>query len=486
MSARSTLWLILGASLLWRGLIAWVLPLGTDEAYALAVGRDFSLSFFDHPPIGFWLPALAETWGAGTEFALRLPNLILGTIALWLLAETGRALGGERAMLWTASLGALAPFMAMSGLMILPDAPLYVGLTGAMYALIRLAQGDERLWLWAFGGMCLGLALASKYQAGLLPIALLIWIAVTPPAWRWLAQPGFWLALVLSLLGLAPVLIWNIGNEWASFAFHGGRAGGGLNLANFGQMVGAQLIYLSPAIAIWSTMRLGVRDLWADPVARLLMMIGLGPILMFNVIYLFSAGTLPHWTMPGWLFLLPLVGAWLAKGRSRTAGLWLVGTAVPIHLIVSVLALQAGTGVLTQARSPLPKWDNSVPLIPMTEARLALEESDILDGADLIAAMNWIKAGHVSAALGPDWPVRVLSNDPHHFQFMDGHAMTGAAVLLDVTLLGSATAALDRLVQEMEELGLDPVQPMIVPIRRGASDYFALIAIRVSIGSDQQ
>ncbi|MFN7003809.1 MAG: hypothetical protein ACK4NW_10310, partial [Roseinatronobacter sp.] len=50
------IWWIIGGALLWRGVLAALMPLGTDEAYALAVGRGFDLSFFDHPPLGFWAP----------------------------------------------------------------------------------------------------------------------------------------------------------------------------------------------------------------------------------------------------------------------------------------------------------------------------------------------------------------------------------------------------------------------------------------------
>ena len=35
-------------------IIASYLPLINDEAYAIAVSKKFSLSFFDHPPLGFW------------------------------------------------------------------------------------------------------------------------------------------------------------------------------------------------------------------------------------------------------------------------------------------------------------------------------------------------------------------------------------------------------------------------------------------------
>ena len=40
--------------------LAGLLDLGQDEAYALSVSRVFQWSFFDHPPMAFWIAGL--TW----------------------------------------------------------------------------------------------------------------------------------------------------------------------------------------------------------------------------------------------------------------------------------------------------------------------------------------------------------------------------------------------------------------------------------------
>ena len=42
-----------------RLLLAAALGLGIDESYMVAAGREWQLSYFDHPPIAWWL-----AWGA--------------------------------------------------------------------------------------------------------------------------------------------------------------------------------------------------------------------------------------------------------------------------------------------------------------------------------------------------------------------------------------------------------------------------------------
>ncbi|MBP6583237.1 MAG: hypothetical protein KA204_07210, partial [Chromatiaceae bacterium] len=62
--ARAVLALI-GAFLVLRLILAATLGLGVDETYTLANARDLSLSYFDHPPLHYWLihllmPVLGE------------------------------------------------------------------------------------------------------------------------------------------------------------------------------------------------------------------------------------------------------------------------------------------------------------------------------------------------------------------------------------------------------------------------------------------
>jgi 4-amino-4-deoxy-L-arabinose transferase-like glycosyltransferase len=473
-----TIWWIIALSLAARAGFAAILPLGTDEAYALAVGRSFSLSFFDHPPLGFWAPAVAE-WltGSNAPFILRLPSLLFGTVALWGLYLCGSALGGARAGNWTASLGAVAPMLAFSGTMILPDAPLYAGLALTLYALIRLAQGQTQGYrYWLLGGISLAVALASKYQAGLLPITLLIWMLTSRAGRLWFAQAGFYLAVGLALLGLLPVLLWNIGHDWASFGFHAGRAGSGFSPANVGLMALGQALYLLPPVLVWAVLALTDRRVWQDPVLRLVAMIGLGPILMFNAIYLVSEKSLAHWTMAGWIMILPLIALRITAPRS--ASRWLLATGAPLYAAGLILTVHLATGFLAFGAPP-PKWDRTAPLIPMAPTRAAILQSGVLDRADFVAARNWITAGHIAAALGPAPPMRVLSADQHHFAYMA--QPKGQGILFAISTIDQADKAAQDLLTFARKLDAQATLLPTIQVPRGWEDYFILIPVTVSL-----
>lgn len=482
---RPLIW-VLVASFVARVFFAAVMPLGTDETYALAVGRSFSISFFDHPPLGFWAPAVMERiWPLSAPIWFRVPELVFGTVALWAIYLCGAALGGPRAGIWAAVIAAISPTMFFAGVIILPDGLLNPALFFTLYALIRLAQGDTAgLKYWAIGGASLAIALASKYQAGLIPISLLVWMFATPEGRRWFAMPGFYLALAISCVGLMPVLWWNIGNGWASFAFHEGRAGGGLSISNFAKMAVGQIVYLLPVVVVWCVSTFRDRSNWVAPDRRLILLVALGPILMFNAIYLFSTATFPHWTMPGWIVLLPLIGATIAaapqSGQTR-ARRWLIGIAAPVYLILAVATVHLSTGVLTRFSDTPPAWDRTAPMIPLAETHARLIEAGIWDATSPIATRNWIEAGHIAAAIGPAARIKVLSDTPHHFAFMPGQDAQGPITLISIGSIQTDAADTDRLLQFARAIDPDATALPSVAVPRGAQDYFRIHAVKMTV-----
>ena len=474
-------WWILGLSLAGRAVFAAVTPLIPDEAYAIGVGRSFSLSFFDHPPIGFWLPAIAEKLGAASPLAWRIPSLALGCVALWLLYLIGKRLGGEKAGLWTAGLGALTPALVSAGTFILPDAPLDVFVLATLWVLLRLAQAEKPgLALWLAGGATLALAFASKYQAYFIPVSVLIWVATGAEGRRWLKEPGFYLAGAVAALGLAPTLIWNMGHGWASFGFQAGRAGHALSPGNFAAMAVGQALFLLPVVFAWCIGQAASRANWQAPERRLTVLMALVPILTFNAIYLVSHRSLPHWAMPGWICLLPLVGAYLAETPLPKLKKWNFVSAGVVYLLLTGAALHLSTGWAAHVFPDAAKWDRTAPQVSLTSLRQSIADTHALEGTDVILADGWVEAGYFAAALPKGPPVKVLGA-AHHFAYMAGAGASGPALMLDIA---DASKAADR---ARKQIGLaraiDPQATALppIPLRRGTDEHFRLLATRLTV-----
>ncbi len=469
------IWWLLGASLIWRVALAAILPIGTDEAYEITVGRDFALSFFDHPPLGFWAPAIAEVLGANNPLGYRVPTLIFGTLLTAMLYFVGKELNGTRTGLWAAGLGALAPFTMLSGVLILPDGPLYPAMLTAVYALLRLERGGSQTWWW-LTGFSLGIAMASKYQAALFCIGALVWVISTPRLWAWFKAPGYYAALLLAIGGAIPILWWNISNDWISMSFHTGRVGVTFNAPNLASMLLGQSLYLLPPVLVWSFIRLFSPTTWGNPRNRLLVLTGLPTVVMFNAIYVVSEDSLPHWTMPGWLLLLPLVAQRFSEKQHSWK--WLAGFAAPTQSIVLIAALHLNMGLLTRLQSDVPAWDNTVPNVPLKASREVLLESGLLQGRPLVAAESWIEGGHLGAILGPSQAIRILDENPHHFLFLDGQTMTGPTALIGIARLGADADELEqRLITRALEIDANASTLGTVAVNRGNKPYFALIVV---------
>ena len=434
--ARRAALIILAGLALRSGLAAW-LPLTVDGNYAIAATREFSLSFLDHPPLGFWLPGLsADLFGAESPFVFRLPFLLMGSATGWLIYLIGRELAGTRAGYWSALLYTLSPFFTLfAGTFVLPDGPLNMFVALAALLFMRsFNRSDRALGLWAAAGTAIALALASKYQAILFPVAVLVFALWNPHARKSLSRPGPYLAAAIGLLGLVPTIAWNIENDWVSFAFHSGRIGQELQTGGFLINLAGQALYLLP-----STLVLATRALWSVRAADtdwrggMVALAALGPIVLFNVVYLLAVRSLPHWTMPGWLLALPLAAWWIVQTdrRAIASAKSLTVFAVPIWLLVLALAVHTRTGWITQTLFDEPQtWDNTSEIFDWAALQPALEERNLLDGIDFLGVTNWIDGGRFSTALDGTLPVVVLEGDPHHFGFMPDADAKGIGLVL--------------------------------------------------------
>ena len=135
---RLAIGLILAFSV-YRLVLAATLGLGVDEAYGIGVSHDLDLSYFDHPPLNYWIAhAFIPLLGDGRE--LRLPFIALFAATNWTLYLLTRHLFDAAAGVWAVLALNLSMFFAAAGGWILPDGPLMlvlwppaIGLRGACF-----------------------------------------------------------------------------------------------------------------------------------------------------------------------------------------------------------------------------------------------------------------------------------------------------------------------------------------------------------------
>src|SRR5215469_3162342 len=314
-----------------RALFATALGLGIDESYMVAAGRKLQLSYFDHPPIAWWIAwAAAHLSGSEDPIVLRLPFIALFAITTFLMYRLTSALFTREAGLWAAVVLNLTPvFGITSASWILPDGPLFAALLGAASCLVAALRSNSRAgWGWWLGsGVCAGLALGSKYPAALTIAGATGFLLTEPRSRRWLARPHPYAAGLAAGVVFLPVLIWNAENGWVSFLFQGGRAEGWLH--PFGPLttLAGAAAFLLPWV--WAPLLvcgfLALRGGPSDRERWLLVCLAAPPLVAFAAASLWG-NVLFHWASPGYLMLVPLLGDAVARR-------WRASRAVRIGLV---------------------------------------------------------------------------------------------------------------------------------------------------------
>ncbi len=433
LSTRDQALAVTAAFLLLKLAICPFVGLGTNEAYAVAGGRLFSLSYFDHPPLHFWLAQLGAM-AFGDNCWARLPFIALGAGCSWLMFALARSLFGERAGLWAVLAFNLSIFFCLAaGNWMLPDGPLNFFLLAATLTLSPLAKEQQlSIKRWAFAGLLAGLAALSKYHGLIFIAGAFAFLILSDWGRRVLRTPGPWLAGLVAAAVFSPVVIWNARHGWISFGFQTGRAatghhfGGGLFLS----LAVAQVVLISPWVA-WPLAQ-GLRRAMpsSDEAARFLLWLGLPIATLFTLIPLWSDGGMVQWAMPGWLLLLPLAGKYLADEASirnwpRT---WLAISGSVFLLFVCAFVMETQSGWLGSTfprvfRRGDPTADN-VEWISLTSIinRQRLTDDDRL----FVLTSGWRDGAKIDQGLGGDYRTAVVSNDPRNFAIgIDAKAWAG-------------------------------------------------------------
>lgn len=210
---------------LWAG-AASPLDLQYDEAQYWFWSRSFDWGYFSKPPLIAW--AIAATTGlfGNAEWAVRMAAPIAQTVAAAVLFALGRGMYGPAAGLWAGLTWLALPAVWVSSAVISTDALLMPLWAAALFALWRLQE--SRRWAWALAlGAAIGFGLLAKYAMLYFLLCAALAALWAPPIRRALLSAQGLAAGALALAILAPNLIWNAANSFATISHTAENAGGG-------------------------------------------------------------------------------------------------------------------------------------------------------------------------------------------------------------------------------------------------------------------
>ena len=289
------------------------LPLFVDEAFYWQEGRHLAWAYSDLPGLSAWLARIGDELGDST-LALRLPFLAIAAAIPWLVARmTTREFDAKTG--WQAgTLALLLPLAGTLGLLALPDVPLLLATVLCLDAGLRLLRGVDAF---AATELAIGLAIGSltHYRFAAVIAVGFIALLMLREGRVALRDPRVWAAVIVGVVAWLPLLLWNLHNADAGLRFQlvdrhpWSFSGEGIRLGRMQLLLATPLLLAAMAGAAWRGLH------GAKPAARYLAISGSMIVLGFLALGFFADRERVsfHWPLPGYLALLPLVPAVLAR-----------------------------------------------------------------------------------------------------------------------------------------------------------------------------
>ncbi len=481
-----------------RLLIAAYTGLGNGESYYFRGALHFDFSYFDQPPLFFWLGGLSIRLFGLTNLGLRFPTVLLFAGTSWLLYLITKNFFNAAAGFWAVVVMNLsAVFTVAVACWYQPDGPLmFFWLLSTWYIVKVLGIGEDKpldpktdkgkvYALWIIIGICMGLATLSKYHVLFLFAGVFMFIATNKKQRHWLTHPGPYLAVLITILMALPIIWWNYKNNWVSFVFQGSRAGTRneafeIHYIWFLRSIAGQAVWLLPWI--WFPT---VRQLFTSYRLRLQAAYGFTfwmailPIVFFTVITLWADLQYHfHWQAPGYMMLFMPLGFAIDKAlngkderRKRLTRRWLNFSIYFTIITISVLGLHLVTGFW---QSYGPKWvvslgggkiDPTIQGVDYDDIMTRFEKEGWINNNNVFAgSTRWWLAGKVDWALKGKKDIVTFNRDPRNLAFLvDPQKLVGK----DAIIIGEASAYNETVNDDAKPYFDSVIQLPDIPIIRG-------------------
>lgn len=500
---NNRIWLLILLSSLLRLGIAFCLNLGNDEVYYWTYAQDLQWNYFDHPPIVAWLIRLTTlNLSLTAEVFVRAGAILSSAICTLLIFKMGTVLYNRRAG-WYAALLYTSSFYCsiIAGTFILPDSPQMVFWLWAIFMLIKIERSNtinpHNKRLWCYFGLLAGLCIMCKVHG------VFLWFAVALFACfgnrNWLRNPWMYIAALLTLVIVSPILLWNIKHHLISYTYHGSRVNlgsAGLNPLAFLRELLGSIFYNNPVVFCLSWMSVWLWFKHKQQAKRktfsLLMACSLPLIIVLLVVALFRE-TLPHWSGPAYSCLLLVSGVRLAFYPKRKANL-IVITALGCYLLVitvGLVSINFYPGTFSQQRKAytLGKGDISLDLYGWEETGQKFKQLYLADqakghmkaGVPLIID-KWFPAAHLDFYLTRYTQQKTYGLGPlfelHQYYFYKQH-QTAPILGADAYYLMPSPAFKPEGIKKMHRYFEKIEAPTFIPIYRNGKVCKYLLVYRL-------
>ncbi len=195
-----------------------------DEAQYWAWAQDPAFGYYTKPPLIAWQIAASTSLCGDSPACIRLSSPLIHFATSLLLYAVAFRLFDRRVAFWSALVYAAMPGTSISATLISTDVALLFFWTLGLLAIVLHVQRPS-LAAGALLGLAVGLGLNAKYAMAFLLLCFFLYVVFTREARHLLKHPGTWLAVIISLLLIAPNVWWNMEHSFATFSHTRDNAG---------------------------------------------------------------------------------------------------------------------------------------------------------------------------------------------------------------------------------------------------------------------
>ena len=199
--------------------VAFFLPVFGDESYYWFWGQHAQLSYFDHPGMVGWLTAVGSKLSfLPLGLLVRWPFIFVSSFSFWIFLNIlKKNTESKNLILYLALFYLLNPMLGIGGIFATPDVGLVFFWTLSYWFTLQIIE-KQKSKDYIFLGIALGFGLCSKYHIVLFPISIILSLWFSKKL-HLIEFKKLMLTILFGFIFSLPVLVWNLQNDWASFAF---------------------------------------------------------------------------------------------------------------------------------------------------------------------------------------------------------------------------------------------------------------------------
>lgn len=305
---------LLAVSLLRVLYVAWgPFDLSPDEAHYWEWSRRLDLSYYSKGPgVAYVIWFFTKIFGP-TEFGVRFGAIVFSGLASFVVFLIGRdMLGSEKAGFFGAVLINITPIFAAGAVLMTTDVLLLFFWGLALYCVFMALNRQSASW-WYAAGAAIGVGFLCKYTIVLLMPCILLYLIFSKGDRFWLKRKEPYMAALISLVIVTPVIYWNISHGQVTIRHTMGQVhvgSGGFSFIPPLEFIASQFALITPfffagiVYGIWFCAKTGFKDGAAGRGTRLGFFAS-APVFAFFVAASFHGKVQANWALASYVAAYP-------------------------------------------------------------------------------------------------------------------------------------------------------------------------------------